>query len=125
MVFFFFFQKQTLTLSEPTELQQQTAGLFAKKRCSDLNKENVPKCLIPVEMFCKNCPGPVPLGDPLLISKMANAVLVIGTIKVSDLDGPAESYNGEVNIEEFCNTVAMEMIAFGSLNPLWYNVAIW
>ncbi len=46
----------------------------------DVKKEDIPQHLIPEEEFCSQCPGPVPLSAPVLITKNAKVATLTGVV---------------------------------------------
>ncbi|ROL55332.1 hypothetical protein DPX16_22808 [Anabarilius grahami] len=46
----------------------------------DLKEEDIPKHLIPEEEFCSQCPGPVRLSAPVLITRSAKVAMLTGVV---------------------------------------------
>lgn len=46
----------------------------------DVKEEDIPKHLIPEEEFCSQCPGPVHLSAPILITRNAKVAMLTGVV---------------------------------------------
>lgn len=53
--------------------------VLPKDASTPRSPESLPKHLIPLEMFCANCPETVPLSEPVIITERAKIVTFTGT----------------------------------------------
>lgn len=74
---------------EPEGLKQMVQYIYNGKKLpvtlaetftEDLKKEDIPRCLIPEEEVCSQCPRNVPLSDPVLISRNAKVATLTGVV---------------------------------------------
>ncbi|XP_040918073.1 uncharacterized protein LOC121198193 isoform X5 [Toxotes jaculatrix] len=114
-----------------TELDRSVRYTYAEKKIpatlpgdatAPRSLTDYPVCLIPTEETCKLCPGHPRLEEGLLITDKATIVSMSGMKQMSELKTPPEDFDGLHNVEDFWDSVHLEMISRGffpssSTNP--------
>nr|XP_054591904.1 HMG domain-containing protein 3-like [Nothobranchius furzeri]XP_054592254.1 HMG domain-containing protein 3-like [Nothobranchius furzeri] len=74
---------------------------------------DMPRKLVPGEIYCHKCPGKVPLSDPIAISNKAKIVTVTEVVEVCDLQQPPPEFDGQVDVDDFWHSVSQEILCRG------------